>query len=230
MKHALRFGRTSAAFACSFLWAVVIMSIFGLFPLVIAAKKKGAAVAAVEVAAVGAAAVGAITAVAISAVGAASGAVETMGKFLIENGGTIVFAAAAAGTVVAGLALAKQKVKRLGFQRDYRELSKELQGQSRSEGTKTGYKSSINVFKSWALLHCPDIVGEDGLITAAKIKAASSSARGGAGGNHGMQGQSRRGLKHGRHDDTEDEDVDEEEDDEAERPVTQKHITDSYTP
>ncbi len=39
-----------------------------------------------------------------------------------------------------------------------------------------------------------------------------------------MQGQSRRGLKRGRRDDTEDEDVDEEEDDEAERPVTQNQI------
>jgi hypothetical protein len=41
----------------------------------------------------------------------------------------IGFAAGAAGTVVAGLALANKKVKRLDFQRDYRELSKELQGQ-----------------------------------------------------------------------------------------------------
>ena len=157
---ASRLGRTRAAFASSVLWVVIIMSLCELLPLVDATKKQPSAVAVGAAAAVGAVATVAATAV----VGATSAALVTV----VGNSGTLTFAAAAAVTVVGGLGLASA-MKSL----DLRALSKGLQGKSSADGTNKGYTSSRRVLAAWARVHCPDILGEDGLVKASKIIAGA---------------------------------------------------------
>ena len=157
---ASRLGRTRAAFASSVLWVVIIMSLCELLPLVDATKKQPSAVAVGAAAAVGAVATVAATAV----VGATSAALVTV----VGNSGTLTFAAAAAVTVVGGLGLASA-MKSL----DLRALSKGLQGKSSADGTNKGYTSSRRALAAWARVHCPDILGEDGLVKASKIIAGA---------------------------------------------------------